>query len=409
MSSNWVLRAQNLGKDYVLYNRIRSRLRHLLFSQGGGSKVFHALQGVKLELCPGESLGVIGQNGAGKSTLLQLLCGTLTPSHGTLEVRGRIAPLLELGAGFNMEFTGRENIFMNAAVLGLSHGEILGRLQEIIDFADIGEFIDQPVRTYSSGMYVRLAFAIATRISPDILVIDEAISVGDGQFARKSFDRILQLREEGVTLLFCSHSMFQVEALCERALWLHQGKVMAYGPSSQVVVQYNAWLNAQQVQPESGQAPATLTRGHATLSHVEVGVDGIWSGRLNKETLLAPLHSGKSQLALRIQFNSDPALSAPTLAMVISTADGRMLASACSWIDGASIKRNQAGAGGATLVYDNLPLLKGKYTLSIYLMCERGLHVYDAAEHVTTITVSQEHLEQGMVSLPHLWHSEVPS
>ena len=406
MCSDWVLRARGIGKDYPLYANAQERLRHLLWSRGEGARIFHALAGVDLDLQRGEALGIIGQNGAGKSTLLQLLCSTLTPSHGTLEVRGRVAPLLELGAGFNMDFTGRENIFMNAAVLGLSQAEIKARLADIIAFADIGEFIDQPVRTYSSGMYVRLAFAIAAHIEPDILVVDEAIAVGDGQFARKSFDRILQLRSRGATLLFCSHALFQVEALCERALWLHHGEVRALGPASRVVAEYNAWLNAQLGQVEvkaDGQAPVairTATSGHAAFSGVEVG-DGMSWGQAPVE-----LQSGRSRLLIRLRFNSDPALPTPALAVIIYVADGRILTSTGSWIDGVALTRNASGEGGATLAYDHLPLLKGKYTVSAYLMCERGLHVYDAVEHVATLVVTQDHLEQGMVSLPHEWRPE---
>ncbi len=414
-----VLHAKGLGKDYTLYASTRERLHHLLLSRGKGARCFHALRGVSLELRQGESLGIIGQNGAGKSTLLQLLCGTLTPTHGSLEVNGRVAPLLELGAGFNMDFTGRENIFMNAAVLGLAQKEIRERLDDIIDFADIGEFIDQPVRTYSSGMYVRLAFAIATRISPDILVIDETIAVGDGQFARKSFDRILQLRDQGVTLLFCSHALFQVEALCERALWLHQGEVRALGPAAQVVAEYNGWLNTQLVEAgrgqtsKAGEAPVLVsTRGHAVFSGIEV-TDGSecegdcdWGQTSKRGLTPITFQSGHSQLAIRLRFKSDPGLPPPTLAVMIYAADGRILTSTGSWIDGVSLTRNAAGEGVATLTYDHLPLLKGKYSVSAYLMCERGLHVYDAVEHAATLTVTQDHLEQGLVSLPHTWRAE---
>lgn len=398
--------ARGLCKDYPLYANARERLSHLLWSRGRGAKVFHALRNVDLQLPKGESLGIIGQNGAGKSTLLQLICGTTTPTAGRLRVNGRVAPLLELGAGFNMEFSGRENIFMNAAVLGLDSVEIRARLDEIVAFADIGEFIDQPVRTYSSGMYVRLAFAIATRISPDILVIDEAIAVGDGQFARKSFDRIMQLREQGVTLLFCSHALFQVEALCEHALWLHQGEVRAQGPASRVVAEYNDWLNGG----EGGQTatePRTRTspRGHAAFSGIEVG-EGEFPAQAPRSLAPVSLRSGHSQLAIRLHFRSDPALPAPTLAVVIHAADGRILTSAGSWMDGVTLTRDAAGEGGATLAYDRLPLLKGKYTVSAYLMCERGLHVYDAVEHAATLIVTQDNLEQGMVSLPHAWRPE---
>ena len=207
--------ASALGKTFELYTRPVDRLWQLLWGRRRRfSKPFVALNDVSFSLKRGEVLGLVGRNGAGKSTLLQLICGTLQPTAGEVAVNGRVAALLELGAGFNPEFTGRENVFLNAAVMGLSTAEIDARYDEIVSFSGIGDFINQPVKTYSSGMYMRLAFAVATAVDPDILVIDEALSVGDGAFARKSFDRIMALRERGATILFCSHSMYQIEAIC---------------------------------------------------------------------------------------------------------------------------------------------------------------------------------------------------
>jgi len=183
---------------------------------------------VSFEIAKGDVIGILGVNGAGKSTLLQLVCGTLTATHGEVLVKGRIAALLELGAGFNPEFTGRENVFMSAAIMGLTQDEVTARFEDIVEFSGIRDFIDQPVKTYSSGMYVRLAFSVATHVDPDILVIDEALSVGDGHFARKSFDRIMALKARGCTILFCSHSIYQLEALCQQALWLDQGQVKLF-------------------------------------------------------------------------------------------------------------------------------------------------------------------------------------
>jgi len=204
----WVIRAENVFKTYRLFDQPHHRLlQSLAGSRRTYYREFDALKDVSFQLQPGETMGIIGANGAGKSTLLQLLCGTLEPTQGTVQVKGRISALLELGAGFNPEFTGRENLIINAAILGLSPNQIEARTEDIIAFADIGPFIDQPVKTYSSGMYVRLAFSIATSASPDILVIDEALSVGDGAFAKKSFERIMHLKEQGTTVLFCSHSM----------------------------------------------------------------------------------------------------------------------------------------------------------------------------------------------------------
>jgi lipopolysaccharide transport system ATP-binding protein len=378
------------------------RLWQLLTGRQSQLSHFNALEGIDIDIAPGEAIGLIGQNGAGKSTLLQLLCGTLAPSQGELEVHGQVAALLELGAGFNQDFTGRENILFSAALYGMSSQHIEQHLQEIIDFADIGEFIDQPVRTYSSGMYVRLAFSIATSVKPDILVIDEALAVGDGVFARKSFDRIMQLKQDGVTLLFCSHSLFQVEALCQRCIWLHQGKVMAQGPSAQVISQYNDWLSQRsagqsQTAPVAGSTQAVKTgAGVVRLVGLKARCDDLSGTELNAR-------SGESELGVDFEFIADPDMPMPNLALMVYGADGRVLCSTGTWIDGVTLTRNDQGHGRAHLRFPKLPLLKGRYTLSAYLMCERAVHVYEAVEHFASVQVSQPHLEQGVVSIPHQW------
>ena len=424
------IHAQNLGKQYVLGASPYQRLWQLLVGSSSNLSHFNALSGVDINIAQGESIGIIGQNGAGKSTLLQLLCGTLTPSTGELEVNGQVAALLELGAGFNQDFTGRENILFSAALYGMQAQHIELHLQEIIDFADIGEFIDQPVRTYSSGMYVRLAFAIATSVQPDILVIDEALSVGDGAFARKSFDRIMQLKQSGVTLLFCSHSLFQVESLCSRCIWLHQGQVMAQGPSAEVIAKYNDWLSQQAV------AKAPIIRNDQgtvaglTADATSDGSSGIASSReldpnplsfkgaagsvrftnlkahcddLGGTALIA--RSGQSLLSVDFEFMADPQLPIPNLALVVYSADGKIVCSTGTWIDGISLTRGADGIGRASLNFPKLPLLKGQYSLTAFLMCERAVHVYEAVEHFATVQVSQPHLEQGLFSIPHQWQT----
>ena len=284
IQDDWAIEVQSVSKCYRVYPHPVDRLKEALFTRGlalgrrlglhrlahrlnNGSGVnpndlqaqsyfyqeFWSLRDVSLVLSRGEVLGIVGVNGAGKSSLLQLICGVLQATSGAVQVRGRIAALLELGAGFNPDFTGRENIELNATLLGLSPQEIKDKMQSIIEFSGIENFIDQPVKTYSSGMYVRLAFSIATSVEPDILVIDEALSVGDGAFARKSFDRIMALKDKGVTILFCSHNIYQVESLCERAIWLDQGQVKASGPAHQVCLKYNQFLDqlAQQAADQS--------------------------------------------------------------------------------------------------------------------------------------------------------------
>ncbi|MFY7940325.1 MAG: ABC transporter ATP-binding protein, partial [Burkholderiaceae bacterium] len=215
----------------------------------------------------------------GKSTLLQMVCGTLAPSVGTLAVRGRVAALLELGAGFNPDFTGLENVFMNGAILGLKKAQVQEKLAEILAFADIGEFIHQPVKTYSSGMFMRLAFSVATSVDPEVLVIDEALSVGDGAFARKSFERIMGLKDAGKTILFCSHSMYQVEALCARALWIEGGQLRMDGPATEVTSAYNAHLagasGTSRAVGLSGQsAAAVAATGTGRIVKVTAQTDG---------------------------------------------------------------------------------------------------------------------------------------
>lgn len=206
---------------------------------------FDAVKDVSLQVYPGQMLGLIGRNGSGKSTLLKIIAGVYKPSAGRVSVAGRIAPLIELGAGFHTELTGRENILVNGLLMGYSKAQMLEREQRIIDFADIGDFIDSPVKQYSSGMYTRLAFAIATEVDPEILIIDEILSVGDAGFQQKSFARIQDFRQAGKTILFVSHSMPMVTTYCDRVVLLDAGSVVADGEPSEVAALYETLVNPQ--------------------------------------------------------------------------------------------------------------------------------------------------------------------
>ncbi|MFC4726855.1 ABC transporter ATP-binding protein [Coralloluteibacterium thermophilus] len=235
---DWIIDASGLGKCYHVYDRPSHRLLQGLFGDRRRYyREFWALRGVDLQVRRGETLGIIGRNGSGKSTLLQLIAGTLAPTEGVIRVRGRIAALLELGSGFNPDFTGRENIYLNAAILGLSSEEVQSRLEAILAFADIGEFIDQPIRNYSSGMVMRLAFAVMAHVDADVLIIDEALAVGDAFFTQKCMRFLREFKARG-TLLFVSHDDASVSGLCDRALWLDGGAPQAYGPSRDVVQMY---------------------------------------------------------------------------------------------------------------------------------------------------------------------------
>ena len=254
MSSNDItIAAKNLGKSYNIYNRPQDRLKQSVIPRlqqiiGRPAKryfrEFWALHDVSFEVRKGETIGIIGRNGSGKSTLLEIICGTLTPSRGSVTTLGRVAALLELGAGFNSEFSGRENVYLNGAILGLTKEEIDSRFNDIANFADIGEFIEQPVKMYSSGMVIRLAFAVQAMVDPDILIVDEALAVGDEKFRRKCFARLEELRSKGTSILFVSHSLPQIIELCQRALLLEQGERLLFNEPLQVVRAYQKLIYA---------------------------------------------------------------------------------------------------------------------------------------------------------------------
>lgn len=238
MSSDFAIKVENLSKCYNIYDNPRDRLLQMLTR---GRKKFHrefwALNDVSFEIKKGETFGIVGRNGSGKSTLLQMICGTLNPTIGTIQTNGRIAALLELGSGFNPEFTGRENVYLNASVLGLTNKEIDERFEQIIEFADIGDFIEQPIKTYSSGMVVRLAFAVIAHVDADILVIDEALAVGDAFFTQKCMRFLRQFMKTG-TVMFVSHDTGAVVNLCNKAILLNQGKVIEFGTPKDVCEHY---------------------------------------------------------------------------------------------------------------------------------------------------------------------------
>lgn len=253
MSFEIAIKVENLSKCYHIYDQPRDRLKQMILPRLQRAigmqarqyfREFWALGGVSFEVKKGETIGIIGRNGSGKSTLLQMICGTLNPTSGSIETRGRIAALLELGSGFNPEFTGRENVYLNGSVLGLSSEEIDARFDDIAAFADIGEFIERPVKTFSSGMYVRLAFAVQAMVDPDILVVDEALAVGDEKFQRKCFARLEELKSEGASILFVSHSGGTIVELCDRAILIDAGEKLAEGLPKLMVGRYQKLLYA---------------------------------------------------------------------------------------------------------------------------------------------------------------------
>ena len=249
---------EKLSKNYRIYSKPSARLKELIFRGRRYHQDFRALADVSFQVGQGSSFGIIGENGSGKSTLLQIIAGTLTPTSGRVALSGRVAALLELGAGFNSEFTGRENAFLNAAIMGLSREEIARKMPEIERFAEIGSFIDQPVKTYSSGMYVRLAFAIAINLDPEVLLVDESLAVGDVYFQQRCVRKLRQMREEGKTILLVSHDIAAVRNLCDSAIWLEQGRVKDRGAPDRVTSRYLAALT-QRRDPFAGETAPEAT------------------------------------------------------------------------------------------------------------------------------------------------------
>ncbi|WP_447746420.1 ABC transporter ATP-binding protein [Pseudomonas nicosulfuronedens] len=255
--------AENLSKCYHLYNKPGHRLMQMLMrGRKRYYQEFWALRDISLQIRRGETVGIIGRNGSGKSTLLQLLCGTLEMTSGSIRREGRVAALLELGSGFNPDFSGRENVYMNAAVLGLSPAQIDARYEEICAFANIGDFIDQPTKTYSSGMLVRLAFAVSVCVEPDILIVDEALSVGDASFQFKCLNRLENLTSNGSTLLFVSHDMSMVKRFCQRVLYLRDGTLVASGPAEEMAELYLLDMRDEQRRWASGGAIEVTRKPH---------------------------------------------------------------------------------------------------------------------------------------------------
>jgi ABC-type polysaccharide/polyol phosphate transport system ATPase subunit len=253
MAKDEIIAVNDLTKVYRIYNKPIDRFKEILFKRKKHSE-FVALNRVSFLLKKGETLGIIGENGAGKSTLLQLIAGTLTPTSGEISVKGRVLALLELGVGFHPDFTGRENIFFYGDILGFSREFVQSKIREIIEFSELDNFMDRQLKTYSTGMQMRLAFSLISSLDPDVLIVDEALSVGDMHFQKKCIDRITDFKKKGITIIFCSHSTYQVNVLCEKVIWLKNGRIEMYGDPQRIIPAYDYYQleKGKDVQSPSG-------------------------------------------------------------------------------------------------------------------------------------------------------------
>lgn len=382
----------NLTKVYRLYHGPRAALAGLLWGRVPDT-VTRALQEVTFSIQAGETFGVIGDNGAGKSTLLKILAGTTLPTSGSVEVSGRVAALLELGVGFHPEFTGRENIYFTGALMGLSREEVAAREEDIIAFSELERFIDEPVKTYSSGMFVRLGFAVATGFDCSVLIIDEALAVGDQRFQQKCLERIRRFRDEGKTILFCSHNLYQVRTLCGRALWLDQGRTQALGPSSEVVAAYEEFCR-RRPREASGEdsggrdGPCRLRRV-AVLDAAGEPCERFHSGeeiRIYLEGWFPPDFRGEPALGFSIVRGEDTVIYTTCTAM-----EGRQLQPVGPQIYAATVRLREC------------PLMAGRYRIHAYATDEAYLQPFDTRLDAAAFVVEDEGPDVGLVRLPHDW------
>ncbi len=389
MSADWVIRLADAGVAYRRYAHPRDALLEWVLRRPRHVP-FYALQGVSLQVQAGDSLGVVGDNGAGKSTFLKMLAGNLPPTEGQCEIRGRRSALLELGTGLQPEFSGVENVRLGLALRGLTQAEIAAKLPEVLAFAELGEFAQQPVKTYSSGMVVRLVFAVAAVIEPAVLIVDEALSVGDQYFQKKSLDRMRAILANGATLVFCSHNLYQVREMCRQAVWLEQGRVRMLGDAQAVVDAYQDAVRGRNPSP-SGPFPDKGKLGGASLISVA----------LNQGTFQT-----HDPFRLSIQASQgDRPLDDVHVGIVIRRNDEVQCYGISTLHDGVQMQPLADGILAAEFVIERLPLLSGDYCLEVWLIDGSGVHVYDSRERCCHFRVQQAGQQQGvgMVMLPHRW------
>ena len=423
--SDTVLSVTGVAKEYKLYPTPRARLRALL--TGKATHRSHwALNDVSFELRRGECIGVIGDNGAGKSTLLKLLAGTLQPSHGRIDRVGRVTAILELGAGFHPDFSGRDNLYFAGSLIGITHDEMARLEPEIIDFCELGEALDRPVKTYSSGMTVRLAFALVTAVQPDVLIVDEALAVGDQNFQKKCVERITAFRNSGCTILFCSHSPYHVRHLCDRALWLKAGRGEQFGNTEAVLAAYDVHTRAREAAADSGTAGVPMPGvTECDAQESSAAIDSVVQHPSDTSQPSAGDTGSACLLSVDVAHLADPVggqppvlqgqdlvvtirargrgSERPHIGFMIEQSKGVGITSLATHEDGAAPALLEDGTWQSVLTFPDLPLHSGDYVISAFLFDETGLAVYDQWFQFLHFRFIFPKPLPGLVRLPHHW------
>ena len=400
-----IISITDLTKTYKVYEKPIDRLKESVFSNKVYSKNFDALSHLSLEIKSGEILGIIGVNGSGKSTLLKIITGVLQPSSGSVDVRGKVAALLELGAGFNMEYTGLKNIYLNGTVMGFTKKQVDEKLQEILEFADIGDFIYQPVKTYSSGMFARLAFAVAINVEPDILVVDETLAVGDIRFQMKCIKRMKSMMDNGTTVLFVSHDTNTIRRFCTRAVWINKGVMIAEGDVNDLVDAYLDFLRTGQIV-----LGKTTKEQEKQLSlpdnpnHDYAGITDVKMYNWNNEEVNELYYDEPFYLEISYEVYDDK-VSNPVLGVGMASVDNEYLCGVNTLLDHYRIPWKQ-GRNVMKIEYpDGILALGGRYYFDVAIMDETASVNIDYRALVRQFTVKAEYKGEGRYIIPHKWKS----
>jgi ABC-type polysaccharide/polyol phosphate transport system ATPase subunit len=396
MSETWAIECENVGKRYRLRSAGTPTIKRAILDAFRGGprrdREFWALREVSFKVRRGETLGIIGFNGAGKSTLLALLAGTKAPTHGSVRTRGAVSSLLELGAGFHPDLTGRENVYLCGAVMGLPRRRMDARFDAIVAFAGLEEFIDQPVRHYSSGMYVRLGFAVAVEVDPDVILIDEVLAVGDINFQKKCLERMRAFREQGKTMLMISHDLRTLQSVSDRILLLDGGRMLGLGAPDALVERYETLSRDRAF----GAMKREWGTGEARLTGITLR-DG--SGNPTAEFS----HGGC--LRAEIRYSAEQTIEASVFGFAISDADGRLVHGSNTQIAGVRVPTLR-GEGALTLVIDDLPLAAGTYLVSFSLHSADHRINYHRLDHALPIVVTSETPFEGVTRMTSRWETE---
>ncbi len=411
-----VVSVSNVTKIYKIYERPRDRFFESLGigTDKNRHKDFYALNDVSFEVEKGQIVGIVGRNGSGKSTILKILTGVLTPTGGSVSIKGKVAALLELGAGFNPEYSGMKNIYLNASMMHVSREEIEQKIPEILRFAEIGEYINQPVKTYSSGMFVRLAFAVAINVNPDILIVDEALAVGDARFQLKCMKKFREFIAAGKTILFVTHDINAVKNFCNRSIWLNNGKVIMDGDVNTIVDKYYDFLRSDlsiedylrmdrekaEIDAYDNEKKNELSEIIRNSSNIVEVVDFSVSDENGIE--IKDIHHGETVFIDVSYYVNDPDIKNPVLGIAIHRMDNEFICGLNTRLDNIPISWKE-GINKIRLIYSNFNLVGGEYYFDVGIFDEMALVRLDYRERIRYFFVKSRYTGEGVVILEHKW------